>query len=66
MNVDKSCAHSEANHLGCPECGLDFGSRENLIKALELLILFTKPTKSNAAALANAYRALNATNSEGA
>lgn len=61
--VEEPCAHSEANKLGCPECGVDFGSDPELVKALEMLILFTKPNKFNAAALANAYRALNATNS---
>lgn len=60
--IIEECQHSHANNLGCPECGVDFGSNAELVRALESLILFTKPTKSNAAALANAYRTLNATN----
>lgn len=34
--------------------------RDQLLAALEALILFTKPSKSNAAALANAYTAIAA------
>lgn len=35
--------------------------RDELTKALEMLILFSKPTKSNAAALANAHAAIAST-----
>lgn len=38
----------------------NMGDRYQLLVALEALILFTKPSKSNAAALSNAYAAIAA------
>lgn len=46
-------------HLACGnEWDTVTEQRDQLLSALESLILFTKPTKSNAAALANAHRVI--------
>lgn len=57
------CDHSYANSAGCPECGEEFASYEDLEKALAALVLFSKPGKCNSVALANAHRILRAAKS---
>lgn len=60
------CEHSYANSAGCPECGEEFASYEDLEKALAALVLFSKPDKSNSVALANAHRILRSAKSPAA
>lgn len=60
------CEHSYANSAGCPECGEEFASYDDVVKALEALVLFSKPAKSNAVALANAHRILKSAKSPSA
>lgn len=60
------CEHSYANSAGCPECGEEFASYEDLEKALASLVLFSKPGRSNSVALANAHRILRSAKSPGA
>jgi len=52
------CEHSYANSAGCPECGEEFASYDDLANSLAALVLFSKPGKSNSVALANAHRVL--------